>query len=194
MIRNVWNPFVRNSERKLLCIGLISFFIAVVLTNYNDVLMLGSLKIVNTKPKLWYVSLYNLTITVVANTLLMYLFAILRFAKTRFIDVFNSVLIAHIAMYLLLLITVIPFVADFLKSIEFLVLDNIGNPVQMPLDKMVIMMIFGLFAIGCLVIFFLLLVMGMKIAMNSKKTGDTIVIILSTLLLNTLLQLLHIYL
>lgn len=194
MTRNNWNPFVTNSEKKLLTIGLICFLFAALLTNWNNLVLLGSFKIANAHAKSWYASIFNLGMVIAANTLLLYLFAVLRYSKTRFIDVLNSVLIAHIAMYLLLLITIIPFVSDFIKSIEFLVLDNLENPAQIPLDKVVLMMAFGVVSMGCLVFFFVLLIMGMKIAMNSKKGLDTIFIILSTLLMNTVLQFINIYL
>lgn len=193
MINTIWNPFVNNSERKLLLIGLVCFILSVWITNYNNVLMLGALKIVNVKPKLWYLSLYNLSVTVLSNVLLLYLFAILRFAKTRFVDVLNAVLIAHIVMYLLLLVTVMPVVADFLKSMEFLVLDHMDNPATLPKNMVLLMMVFGLFSIGCLVLFFTLLVKGMKIAINSKNKSDAIVIVLLILIWNTVLQFLNIY-
>ncbi|MFD2552795.1 hypothetical protein [Sphingobacterium tabacisoli] len=194
MLKNSWNPFIHNSELKLLVIGLVGFVFAALLSSYNDVMLLGALKIVNTKPMLWYVSLCNLGITLLANILVLYLFAILRFAKTRFIDVVNSVLIAHLAMYLLLLITVIPFVSDFLKSMEFLVLDHIDNPTGISVDKIGLMLVFAFFSLACLIGFFSLLLKGMKIAMNSKVGGDTIAIVLLTLVLNTVLQFINIYL
>lgn len=193
MINNIWNPFVNNSERKLLLIGLVCFILSVWITNYNDILMLGALKIVNVKPKPWYISMYNLSVTVLSNVLLLYLFAILRFVKTRFVDILNTVLIAHIAMYMLLLVTVIPVVADFLKSMEFLVLDHMDNPASLPKDKILLMLVFGVFSIGCLVLFFTILVKGMKIAINSKKGSDTIAIVLLILIWNTVLQFLNIY-
>ncbi|WP_164123320.1 hypothetical protein [Sphingobacterium sp. xlx-130] len=190
---DILNPFVNNSEKKLLLIGLFCFMLSVCITNYNDILMLGALKIVNAKPKLWYISLYNLSVTVLSNALLLYLFAILKFSKTRFVDVLNTVLIAHIAMFLLLLVSVTPIVADFLKSMEFLVLEHIDNPTALPKDKVLLMVVFGAFSIGCLVLFFTLLVKGMKIAINSKKQSDTIVIVLLVLIWNTALQFLNIY-
>lgn len=193
MVKNNCNPFVNNSEKRLFLVGIFAFLIAALLTYYNNILMLGTLKIVYVKPKDWYISLYNLGLTIIANVLVLYVFALLRFFKTRFIDVLNTVLIAHLAMYLLLAVSCIPLVADFLKSIEFLVLDHIENPTQIPVDKLILMVLFGFFSIGCLVAFFILLVMGMKIAINSKKSGDTIVIVICTLVLNTVLQFINIY-
>ncbi|MBL1410611.1 hypothetical protein [Sphingobacterium faecale] len=193
MANVTFNPFVDSSEKKLLLIGFIGFAFAVVLTNYSDTLMLGSLKLVHVKPKEWYSSLYNLGFTIIANTLLLYFFALIRFSRTRFVDVLNTVLIAHFGMYVLLLVSSIPVVADFLKSIEFMVLDHIDDPSKIPLDKIILMLIFGFFSIGCLIVFFILLTMGMKIAMNSKKGGDTVIIVLLVLLLNTLLQFLNLY-
>lgn len=193
MISTILNPFVNNSEKKLLLIGLFCFLLSVWITNYNDVLLFGALKIVNVKPKLWYISFYNLSVTVFSNVLLLYLFAIFKFAKTRFVDVLNTVLIAHIAMYLLLLITVVPIVAEFLKSMEFLVLDHMENPAAIPKDKVLLMLVFGVFSMGCVVLFFTLLIKGMKVAINSKSKSDGLVIVLLVLVWNTVLQFLNIY-
>lgn len=193
MERNNWNPFVNNSEKKLLVIGLICFLLAALLSNWGNFMLLGSLKIASTNAKPWYASVFNLGLIIGINALLLYFFAVLRYAKTRFIDVLNSVLIAHIAMYVLLVISVVPFIADFLKSMEFLVLDHIDNPAEMPVDKIGMMIGFALFSLACLVIFFVLLVMGIKIAVNSKRVSDTIIIVLLVLFLNTALQFINVY-
>lgn len=191
--RNNWNPFVNNSESRLFCIGLVCFLLAALLSNFGNVMLLGSLKIANTNAKPWYVSLANLGLILGINTLLLYLFGLMRYAKTRFIDVLNAVLIAHIAMYLLLAISVIPFVADFLRSMEFLVLDHIDNPAAIPMSKIGFMIVFALVALACLILFFALLIMGMKIATNSKKGADTFIIILLVLVFNTIVQFINIY-
>ena len=193
MTKTVLNPFENFTERKLLLVSLFGFLVAWLATYYSDTMLLGSLKVINVKPKEWYIALYNLSITIVVNTLTLYFFALLRYRKTRLIDVFNAVGIAHLAMYLLLVVSAIPSVTDFLKSMEFLVLDHMDNPASLPKDKILLMLVFGVFSIGCLVLFFTILVKGMKIAINSKKGSDTIAIVLLILIWNTVLQFLNIY-
>lgn len=187
------NPFENYSEKTLFAIGIVAFFLVAVYTNYTNLIFLGSLKVIYASQKPLYYSIANLGMTILFNTALLYVYAIIRNTKTRFIDVLNTVLIAHIAMYVLALITGLQFVTNFLKSFEFLVLDHIEEPTGMPILPLVYMMLFALIALALLVYFFVLIIKGMKIATNRKQIGDTIIIIVLVVLLNSVIQFINPY-
>lgn len=190
----IWtNPFENYTERVLLSVGILGIFIATIITKLNNILFLGSLKLVNNYPKEWYEALLNILINVGANTLILFLFAMVIYSRTRFVDVLNTVLIAHLAVFALGIISVIPIVGRTLKMMELRVLDPGFEIGRIPGLDMFVLIIFSICTLGLLFYFFYLLVVGMKVATNKKQVGYVVIMVLLVLILNTFLQFLNPY-
>ena len=195
MIKQIlFQPFERFSEWKLFIFGLVGVTLATLLTYYHHVLFLGSLKLVNNHPKEWYICLVNVSMTILANTAVLYFYALCCNIKTRLIDVINVVLIAHWAVYALGILMVIPFVKNALTEVSLMVLGNELETNGLPVDLSLILVGVGLFSLLFLFYFFYLTVVGMRIATNSKKKLNSVIVVILVLLLNTILQYINPYL
>ncbi|MGN0002424.1 MAG: hypothetical protein ACI35V_03220 [Sphingobacterium composti] len=188
------NPFEIYRESKLLIIGIAFAIVAALVSCYTNHLIFGSLKVISNHRQLWYEGILNISITLLSNTLIMYIFARLRYVKTRFIDVLNVVLISHLVTYVMLILTVLPPVQNAITAVELEVLDKGFSSLELSKIHMVILGAFGVCVIALLIYFFYLLVVGMKIAMNSKRKIDVLLIILLVFVWNTILQFLNPYL
>lgn len=189
----ITNPFEICSEKKLLLVGLLAMLIAAWISTRSSMLIFGSLKVINNYHQSYGQALINLAITLVSNSVLLFVFARIRYPKTRLIDVLSVVLTAHIVIYILLGLTALPIVQDSVRAVELEILDK---GLQMPaLEKIHLFTLgaIGVLSISLLIYFFYLLVVGMKIAMNSKSKWEMVVLILLVFVWNTCLQFLNLY-
>lgn len=190
-MKTLTNPFEIYTEKKLLITGVLLLIITALVSSYSNLLLFGSLKVINNYKQTWYEATANLGITLLTNTLLLFLFARLKNTKTRSIDVLNVVLIAHIVVYVILFVTALPFVRDAITAVELEVLDKGFQAPSISKLHMFILGAFGVITISLIIYFFYLLVVGMKIAMNSKSKIDAILIVGLVLVWNTILQLIN---
>lgn len=190
-MKTLTNPFEIYTEKKLLITGVLLLIITALVSSYSNLLLFGSLKVINNYKQTWYEATANLGITLLTNTLLLFLFARLKNTKTRSIDVLNVVLIAHIVVYVILFVTALPFVRDAITAVELEVLDKGFQAPSISKLHMFILGAFGVITISLIIYFFYLLVVGMKIAMNSKSKIDAILIVGLVLIWNTILQLIN---
>ena len=185
------NPFEIYNENKLLVVGLLFFILTSLFTYSSDILLFGSLKIVNLYKQTIWMAIINLAITVVANWLALFVYSKISYTKTRWIDVLNVILIAYIPIYLLAYISALPIVEHASMRVELAVLDSGFNAPNIALSVLAVLVVFGFVAIASLVYFFYLLIVGTKIAINSKRKYDGFVIIILILVINTILQILN---
>lgn len=185
------NPFEIYKERNLFIVGVVFAMLTALVSCYTNHMLFGSLKVVSNHRQLWYEAVLNIAITLLTNTILLFVFARLRYLKTRFVDVFNVVLIAHLALYLMLCITVLPPIQNAVTAAELEILDKGFGAPELSKGNMLMLFFFGVFVIVFLFYFFYLLVVGMKIAMNSKRKVDMFLIILLVFVWNTILQFLN---
>lgn len=189
MIKLLTNPFEKYNENRLLLVGIVFLILGAIACFQFNLLIFGSLKIINYQQQHWYTALVNISITILSNVFILYVFARFRYVKTRWIDVLNVVLIAHIAVYILLFLSGLPIIIEAQRLIELELMA--GKDVQMlHIPKMYTYILggFAVVAILLLIYFFYLTVVGMKIAMNSKTKKDQIWIILILLIWNLILQ------
>lgn len=187
------NPFEICSEKRLLLVGLLATLIAAWISTCSSTLIFGSLKVINNYHQSYGQALINLAITLVSNSVILFAFARIRYPKTRLIDVFSVVFTAHIIIYILLGLTAIPIVQESVRAVELEILDK---GFQMPeLEKIhqFTLGAIGVLSISLIIYFFYLLVVGMKIAMNSKSKWESVVLILLVFVWNTCLQFLNLY-
>ena len=185
------NPFEIYSEKKLLWMGISLALVTALISSATSHLIFGSLKVINNYQQTWYVAMLNLGITLLSNTAVLFVFGRFRNPKTRVIDVLNVVLIAHIVVYLMLYLTALPFVQDALIAVELEVLAKGFEAPELSKMHMFILAFFGMLVILLIIYFFYFLVVGMKIAMNSKRKVDVFIIIILVFVLNTILQVIN---
>lgn len=187
-MKTFMNPFEIYAEKQLLWLGLLLALITAFVSSYTDYLIFGSLKVINNYHQTWYEAIANITITLLSNSFILYLFARFRYAKTRFIDVLNVVLIAHIVIYLMLYLTATPIIQEATTAVELEVLNKGFAAPDISKLHMITLGVFGILVLSLLIYFFYLLVVGMKIAMNSKNKVDIFIIVILVFAWNTILQ------
>lgn len=190
-MKTLTNPFEIYRERNLLIIGVLFAILTGLVSSYTSHLLFGSLKVISNQKQLWYEAILNIAITLLSNTIMLYVFARLRYVKTRFVDVINVVLVSHLVLYLMLCLTVLPLVQNAVTAVELEILDKGFAAPELSKVHMITLVGFGLVVISLLFYFFYLLVVGMKIAMNSKRKLDIFLLILLVFVWNTILQFLN---
>lgn len=190
-MKTLTNPFEIYRERNLLIIGVVFAILTGLVSSYTSHLLFGSLKVISNQKQLWYEAILNIAITLLSNTIMLYVFARLRYVKTRFVDVLNVVLVSHLVLYLMLCLTVLPLVQNAVTAVELEILDKGFAAPELSKVHMITLVGFGLVVISLLFYFFYLLVVGMKIAMNSKRKLDVFLLILLVFVWNTILQFLN---
>lgn len=190
-MKTLTNPFEIYRERNLLIIGVVFAILTGLVSSYTSHLLFGSLKVISNHRQMWYEGILNILITLLTNSVILYVFARLRYMKTRFIDVLNVVLISHLVLYLMLYLTVLPLVQNAVTAVELEILDKGFAAPELVNVHMITLVGFGLVVISLLFYFFYLLVVGMKIAMNSKRKLDVFLVILLVFVWNTILQFLN---
>jgi hypothetical protein len=190
-MKTLTNPFEIYRERNLLIIGVVFAILTGLVSSYTSHLLFGSLKVISNQKQLWYEAILNIAITLLSNTIMLYVFARLRYVKTRFVDVLNVVLVSHLVLYLMLCLSVLPLVQNAVTAVELEILDKGFAAPELSKVHMITLVGFGLVVISLLFYFFYLLVVGMKIAMNSKRKLDVFLLILLVFVWNTILQFLN---
>ena len=190
-MKTLTNPFEIYRERNLLIIGVVFAILTGLVSSYTSHLLFGSLKVISNQKQLWYEAILNIAITLLSNTIILYVFARLRYVKTRFVDVLNVVLVSHLVLYLMLCLSVLPLVQNAVTAVELEILDKGFAAPELSKVHMITLVGYGLVVISLLFYFFYLLVVGMKIAMNSKRKLDVFLLILLVFVWNTILQFLN---
>lgn len=194
MFKTLLNPFENHTDRTLSIFGILVLLTMILLCWQWNIIADGIIQLHNTTEKpLWKV-IINLGINVGLLSLLMFGVAKLSYQKTRFIDVLKVVLVANFAQVMVMLLLFNPFLQEMMMPLEKAILEGDMMLKTVPQTNLIVISIVSLFAVGMLYYFFHLLVLGMKIAMNSKKAYHVILIILLTMILDTFLHFFNPYL
>ena len=185
------NPFEYCSEQLLLFTGVIFALLTVLVSFLSDILLFGSLKIVHGYPQSIIGALLNVAITLSVNIVVYFAYAKVRYRKSRLIDVSNVVLMSHIPMYVALYLATLPIVKESLSELESLMKHNSLDVVALPTKELLVLLIFGGLSLLLIVGFFYWLIIGMKIAINSKQKWDGLLVVIIGLVVNTLLQIIN---
>ncbi|WP_039052692.1 hypothetical protein [Sphingobacterium sp. T2] len=184
-------PFEYFSEQLLLFTGVIFALLTVLVSFLSDILLFGSLKIVHGYPQSIIGALLNVAITLSVNIVVYFAYAKVRYRKSRLIDVSNVVLMSHIPMYVALYLATLPIVKESLSELESLMKHNSLDVVALPTKELLVLLIFGGLSLLLIVGFFYWLIIGMKIAINSKQKWDGLLVVIIGLVVNTLLQIIN---
>ena len=152
-MKTLTNPFEIYRERNLLIIGVVFAILTGLVSSYTSHLLFGSLKVISNQKQLWYEAILNIAITLLSNTIILYVFARLRYVKTRFVDVLNVVLVSHLVLYLMLCLSVLPLVQNAVTAVELEILDKGFAAPQLSKVHMITLVGFGLVVISLLFYF-----------------------------------------
>ena len=188
------NPFEDIKSNTLLVIGTIGFILFCILGYFFHFINDGIIQIHPSVPKEFWKYLVNGSINTLGLTVILFVYGKMVNNKTRAEDVLIAVLIAQIALIFIVVVSLNPYSTEISQNI----LQEIerGNIAHLKIDtlSLIILTISGIIGIIFLYYFFHLLVIGMKVAINSKKLSHTIVIVLVTLVLDMILKITYPYL
>ncbi|WP_166332398.1 YIP1 family protein [Sphingobacterium chungjuense] len=183
------NPFANLSDRMMLRIGLIAYVWASMQVFLFRYVPDGVFQQHLVAEVSWYAGFVNAAINIVFPAVLLWLLAKVLYYQVRWQDVLIVLLLSQVINYMTGFLLMNP----YSRSKSELLLDAVQAG-DMRLETVAPFDLFitasaGLIGLAMLIYFFYLLVVGMKIAMNSKKKVHAVWIVLVTLLADTLLHL-----
>src|SRR5690606_31476045 len=98
--------------------GSIFMLITAGIASISSMLIFGSLKVVNNYHQTYLQALVNISITLISNMFILYLYGRIRYSRTRLVDVLAVILISHIVIYLLLYLTALPVLQNTITAVE----------------------------------------------------------------------------
>lgn len=183
------NPFANLSDRMMLRIGLVAYVWASLQVYLFRYVPDGVFQQHLSCEISWYAGFVNVAINILFPAALLWLMAKVLYNKVRWQDVLVVVMLAQVVNYVTGFLLMNPYSRS--KSEHILAAIESGDMMLKtvaPFDLFIIVSA-GLVGLAMLIYFFYLLVVGMKIAMNSKKKVHAVWIVLVTLLADTLLHL-----
>ncbi len=182
------NPFDRLSDRKMIFIGLVAYFIASIQAYLFSYAVEGLLHLRPVEGLPWYTGFISHALNILVLASFLWLCSKIFYRRIRWQDVAIVVMIAQVVNYVVALLMMNPFVRIPFDQIHQAVLagDMTLTSVS-PLDLTIVVAI-AMISLALLVYFFYLLVVGMKIAINAKRKVDAVWIVLVTLIVDVLLN------
>ncbi|WP_156308175.1 hypothetical protein [Sphingobacterium endophyticum] len=188
------NPFEDIKSNTLLVIGTIGFILLSILGYFFHFINDGIIQIHPSVTKEFWKYLVNGSINTLSLTVILFLYGKMVNNKTRAEDVLIAVLIAQIALIFIVVVSLNPYSTEISQNIlQEIEKGNIAH-LKIETTSLIILTISGIIGIVFLYYFFHLLVIGMKVAINSKKLSHTIVIVVLTLVLDMILKITYPYL
>ncbi|EEI91610.1 hypothetical protein HMPREF0765_2920 [Sphingobacterium spiritivorum ATCC 33300] len=162
-------PFDDFSERSLFITGVIFYFLGSLFAYFYHIKYNGFINIRFGESTALYFPFINNLVNTVLPSVILFLFAKMIYAKTRFIDVLNTVLIARIVIYLTSVLVVLDKSKSATEKItKAVAAGDIKLETVSKLDLFLVIFI-GLFSLLIMIYYFYILIQGMKVAMNNKK-------------------------
>ena len=182
------NPFAHLSDRTMLRIGLVAYVWASLQVYLFRYVPDGVFQQHLTSQVSWYAGFVNVAINIVFPSALLWIMAKVLYSKVRWQDVLIVVMLTQVVNYVVGILLMNPYLRS--KS------EHIFHAIQAGDMKLETVAPFDLFVtvtasligLALLVYFFYLLVVGMKIAMNSKRRVHAVWIVLVTLVADTVLH------
>ncbi len=176
MKKHILQPFVYAQEKRLLLIGLSMAFLGCLLQLTRNLRLFSSLQVKSvTVPPTLLQSIADFGISTFALTLSLFILGYYINAKTRLIDIFNTVLIAKIALSPLLIIP-LDYAMDLLANLE----EQVKEDQKMWVDflSMFLHITLAALVVVLCILFGRYLYQGFKTATHLKKKTHLIVFVL----------------
>jgi glucan phosphoethanolaminetransferase (alkaline phosphatase superfamily) len=174
------NPFEKYSEQKLLPTGILALLIGASVTYMLKCKFIGVLKVTFIDDASIEQSIFDSIIIAGCLTLLLFLAAKYIYTKTRLIDIIVTVLIGYIPFYLLTLFNIKDTIQITTENLMKHATPELAN--QLPMDDLIIIIIFGFISIFIIIWFIILLYNGFKTATNAKGNKPKIIFGIAILL------------
>ncbi len=173
---NRYNPFERFSDKSLLCFGLIFTIIGSMLGFFFKGRFDGVLDIHFVNSIEWYQPFLDNTLNISVITIVLFILGKILNKKTRLLDVLNAVMLSRICIYVLVFFNI----NDFISQISEMILDDLP---QINFDlNFALLIFFGLLSLFIIVIYLIIMYMGFKVAVNSKKNIHTLYFVFAIIL------------
>lgn len=189
MKNSLLQPFTYFQEKQLLLFGLVVGLLGCLLqlTTHSRIISILQLTAVDQAPT-FLQAIADFVISSVLMALALFIFGRIINPKTRLIDIFNTVSIARIPLFLPLLFDIKGYISDKQKTL----LQSISDPeaITNRMADILPILIFAIFCILLLIAFGYYIYQGFKTATHLKKTGHIIVFIVLTLGIDLLTRLL----
>lgn len=180
MKKLILQPFVYAQEKRLLLIGLSMAFLGCLLQLTKNVRLFSSLQVKSVPvPPTLLQSIADFGISTFALTLTLFILGYYINAKTRLVDIFNTVLIAKLALSPLLIIP-LDYAMDLLNNLE----EQVKQDQKIWGDYLVMFLhiTLGAFVVLLCILFSRYLYQGFKTATHVKKNAHLILFVLLVLL------------
>lgn len=192
--KRIFYPFEHNTSNALLVVGILGYLGLSLLGSQWNFISDGIIQMHGSKPRALWQVLINNAINSLSLSVLLFLLARLVYSKTRYIDVLTVVLISQLCLLINGLLLFNPAQQAAQKDLIPIILKGDFTLNEIQVNQFVWMTILGILALVFIFYFFVLLIQGMKIAMNSKKGYHAVFIIVFTLLLDIILWIVRPYL
>lgn len=179
MKKLILQPFVYAQEKQLLLIGLSMAFLGCLLQLTKNVRLFSSLQVKSVPvPPTLLQSIADFGISTFALTLTLFILGYYINAKTRLVDIFNTVLIAKLALSPLLIIP-LDYAMDLLNNLE----EQVKQDQKIGGDYLVMFLhiTLGAFVVLLCILFSRYLYQGFKTATHVKKNAHLILFVLLVL-------------
>lgn len=184
-LKYLFNPFLKYSEKKLLVVGLLGWVILNVICVVFNQKMNGLLHFSSHKGlAIDGVSVNHIVLFI--NLICFYLLGKIINRKTRFVDIFNAILVGIIPLIVISLIPEIPILADAFKKVgdSDYRLENFSEMKW----EMTLVIISSLIVLPLLVYAIALMFNGFHVATNSKSGWHIALFFVVLFLLNSITQ------
>jgi len=162
-------PFDDFSERTLFVFGSFFYVLGSLLAYFYDIRYNGFINIrFGDGGPLYFPFINNLVNTLIPAVIL-YLFAKMIYAKTRFVDVLNTILIARIVIYLTSVLVVLDKSKAATEKITQAIVNGDVQLETVPKSDVFLAAFVGVLSLFILIYYFYILIQGMKVAMNNRK-------------------------
>lgn len=187
------NPFEDSRDQTLLGVGLIAYVLSSVQVYGFGYVPDGVFQAHLATDLRWYSGFVNGAINILAPAVVLYGFGKIIYTKTRFFDVLNVVMIAQIVNYFIAFLLLNPLAKSILVQMTQAIEGGDIMLRTVAATDIAVLSVGGILAFLLLIYFFYLLVIGMKIAIHSKKAVHVILMILLVVAVDTALHLINPY-
>ncbi len=183
--KTVFNPFLKFDEKLLVAAGIVIFLLNILGCYYSESVndSIFHYSRLDKNQDIWYILKIN-SLSYIFSVIILFILGKILNAKTRFVDIVNTVLISQIPLAVILPVGGLPFHKEALNSIS----ENIGHPENIPVQNMAIITIWGLVTLILLIYSIILYYNGFKTATNIKKWQHIVLFAFISLILTLISQ------
>jgi len=163
----LFKPFEKYSEQKLLIIGILSLIVGTYLASILNTRFDGAIDMHLVQSTTLIRVIKDVLISVSSLLLCLFIVGKIINSKTRFVDIFSTIVIARIPFYLFLLFNINNFFSGYTQQVLEILKSE--KPTSIDPEALTFVSIIGVLATACLIWFFILLWNGFKIATNAKE-------------------------